>query len=354
VLNLATRQPPQVETIQRFETGQGALIFQLPLEAFPGFWAFAYLVLIGDYQVLIDTGSGFGVCNAHLEARLQEVAADLDSAVGLAHLTHILITHGHIDHFGGLPFVRRLSPAQIGVHELDLRNLTNTEERLTIVAQRLSVFLAEAGIPADRRTELIQLYKMTKLDYSPVPVDFTYEAVGMQVGPFELLHVPGHCAGQVVIRLHDVLFSGDHILSDISPHQAPERLVLNTGLGHYLNSLVSLQNWATNIRLTLGGHNAPITDLSTRITKIRNIHRQRLDQILEILTDPHTIAEVSKTLFGKVHGYNVLLALEEAGAHVEYLYQHGLLGIGNLSELETDNGPVAVLYQTLERSNVKR
>ena len=50
------------------------------------------------------------------------------------------------------------------------------------------------------------------------------------------------------------------------------------------------------------------------------------------MEEPHTIAEVSQALFGEVHGYNVLLALEEAGAHVEYLYQRGLLGIENLEE----------------------
>ena len=31
-----------------------------------------------------------------------------------------------------------------------------------------------------------------------------------------------------------------------------------------------------------------------------------------------TVAEITKKLFGKTDGYNVLLAIEEAGAHVEY------------------------------------
>ena len=342
--NLAVQQPVEAQTVRRFETDRGALVFQLPLEAFPGFWAYAYLVMVEEYQVLIDVGSGFGNCNQHLEDRLRDVNEQLGTEVGLPYLTHVFVTHGHIDHFGGLPYVRANSPAKVGIHELDLRNLTNTEERLTIVARRLDIFLAEAGIPVGHRKELIQLYKLIKLDYTSVPVDFTYEAAGMRVGPFEMLHVPGHCAGQVVIRLHDVLFAGDHILSDISPHQAPERLVMNTGLGHYLGSLAALQNWGNGIRLTLGGHNSPIPDLSTRIDEIQQIHRQRLDAILEILGQPHTVAEVSKKLFKDVQGYNVLLALEEAGAHVEYLYQHGLLGIANLEELENSSEAIAVRY----------
>ena len=66
----------------------------------------------------------------------------------------------------------------------------------------------------------------------------------MRLGPFEMLHVPGHCAGHVAIRLHDVLFSGDHVLERTSPHQSPERLTLSTGLDHYLKSLEALRSRA--------------------------------------------------------------------------------------------------------------
>lgn len=346
-LNLAVSQPVVSKTVQHFETGLGAHIYQIPIEAFPGFWVYGYLVLVDDFQVLIDTGSGFGVSNDHLIQGLQTINRETNQEVGLVNLTHILITHGHIDHFGGLTFVRQNSTAKVGVHELDLRNLTNTEERLAIVSQRLDRFLAEAGIRRERRKELIKIYKMTKLDYVPISVDFTFEQVGMRVGPFEMFHVPGHCAGHVVIRLDDVLFSGDHVLSDISPHQAPERLVLNTGLCHYLDSLKALQSWADGIQLTLGGHNAPIPDLISRINEIRAVHHERLGIVENILMEPRTISEISAQLFGNVHGYNVLLALEESGAHVEYLYQHGILGIANLDELESSDGPIPIYYKML-------
>jgi hypothetical protein len=72
-----------------------------------------------------------------------------------------------------------------------------------------------------------------------------------------------------------------------------------------------------------------------------------LKQVRDHLIEPRTIQEVSKALFGEVHGYNVLLALEEAGAHVEYLYQRGLLGIENLEGLESSDGPVPIHYRCL-------
>jgi glyoxylase-like metal-dependent hydrolase (beta-lactamase superfamily II) len=340
------------QQIQTFSTTEGASIHQLPLEVFPGFWAYAYLVLVDDLngvpmRVLIDTGSGFGDSNDHLEAGLKTVSEMSAEEVHLGNLTHILITHGHIDHFGGLSYVRPRTPALLGVHELDRRNLTNYEERLTIVARRLNHFFVEAGVSPHLRDGLLNMYTLTKSLFRSVTVDFTYEAAGMQVGPFDLLHVPGHCAGHVVIRLHDVLFSGDHVLEGISPHQAPEHLTLSTGLAHYLQSLETLEGWAEGVNLTLGGHKNPVTNLLARLNDIRALHRERLDQVLDLLVEPSTISEVSRSLFGEVQGYNILLALEEAGAHVEYLYQRGLLGIDNLAELENATLPIPILYQRL-------
>jgi glyoxylase-like metal-dependent hydrolase (beta-lactamase superfamily II) len=321
------------------------------MQAFPFLWGYAYLVLAEQdgiqYRVLIDSGSGFGESNNHLEVGLKTAEGLSGQDLSLPSLTHILITHGHIDHFGGLGYVRPRTPALLGIHELDLRNLTNYEERLAMVARRLEVYLFEAGVPAEQVASLIQLYMLTKNLYSSVRVDFTYEALGMHLGPFEMLHVPGHCAGHVVIRLHDVLFSGDHVLADTSPHQSPEHLTLSTGLQHYLGSLDALDRWTSGVRLTLGGHEDVITDLPKRIAEIRGLHRERLQQVLELLENPRTIADISQSLFGEVHGYNVLLALEEAGAHIEYLYQRGLLGIANLQEIAKNDRPATILYQRL-------
>jgi len=300
--------------VNQFVSAKGANIFQIPLEVFPGFWAYAYLVLVDEYRVLIDVGSGFGKSNEHLDAGLEIVSQISGQRHDLSTLTHVMITHGHIDHFGGLTYVREETSARVGVHELDVHTLTHYEERLIVVARLLDQFLIEAGVSNRRRKDLIELYKMSKLSYHSLPVDFTYQASGMRLGPFEFTHVPGHCPGHVVIRLHDVLFSGDHILEGISPHQSPESLTSYTGLGHFLESLEKVRSWSGEIRLTLGGHNAPIMNLSQRLDEIRDVHEGRLDRILDLLDEPHTISELSRILFGKVHNYNVLLALEEAGS----------------------------------------
>ncbi len=336
--------------LKAFTTSSGHPIYRLTLKAFKNFWTYAYLVLVDDMQVLIDTGSGFGVCNQDLEDGLALAGDEAKRSIGLSTLTHVLITHGHIDHFGGLPHIHEHSSAKIGIHELDMRIIANYEERLILVSQRLNDFMKNAGVTDAQRETLLKVYRMAKLTYHSVPVDFTYEAQGMRLAPFEMLHTPGHCSGHVVIRLEDVLFTGDHVLGDISPHQSPESLTAFTGLGHYLKSLEDLRAWAGDVRLTLAGHAGPIPHLHARLDEIREVHTKRLAEIQTILEIPHTIAEVAHELFGDVegyYGYNQLLALEEAGAHVEYLYQRGLLHIHNLDEIKKNSTPRPIFYSRL-------
>lgn len=338
---------PRVKVTHKFETNLGAQIFRMPIQAFPGFWVYAYVVIVEEYKVLIDTGSNVEQSNQSLEAGFEEISEMLGQPFSMADLTHIFVTHGHIDHFGGLAYIQPRTDAKVGVHELDRRILTNYEERLVVVSKRLKEFLIESGVGESGVKHMLEMYMLTKTLFESVDVDFTYGAEGMQIGPFEMLHVPGHCAGMVMIRLHNVIFSADHVLNGISPHQSPENLSMHTGLGHYLESLEKARHWGNGVDMTLGSHKSPIGNLDARIDEIRAEHADRLKKILAIIDSPKTIKEISRDLFGEVSGYNVLLAVEEAGAHVEYLYQRGLLGIENLEEIRKTEEPAPIRYMRL-------
>jgi glyoxylase-like metal-dependent hydrolase (beta-lactamase superfamily II) len=279
----------------------------------------------------------------------------LGERVNLGSLTHIFITHGHIDHYAGLDYIVPKTQAKIGVHELDYGTLTNYHERKDLVGRNLTRFLIEAGVAESRVIEIVNMYMITKGLFSRSRVDFTYEDIGMRVGPFEFLHVPGHSAGAVVIQLDNVVFAGDHVLSDITPHQAPESLTLNTGLSHYLDSLRSMLGWVKNYDIVLGGHNQWIDDLPKRIAEIYLEHKDRLTTILTMIEEkPRNTTEISKALFGRVHGYTILLALEETGAHIEYLYRFGFLSVDNLEEVKNSKSHVLRYRSLREKADLDR
>jgi len=320
--------------ISRFETAEGDRIFRIPLDIFPGMHAYAHLVITKDLVVLFDVGSGFGDSNEQLDAAIDHVRVEFMENVGWDRITHILISHAHIDHYGGLHYVRERTSAPIGIHELDRRVLTNYEERLEIIEPRFRLFLRESGVPESKVEELVTLYLLHKQLFSSIEVDFSYEAIGMRLNGLELVHVPGHCSGQIVARVGDILLSADHILEQTSPHMAPESLSLNTGLEHYLASLEKVTPLAQRVRLALGGHEGPIEDPEVRIGAIIAVHRERLNQILALLETPATINEVAQELFPETEAYHQILAVEEASAHFEYLYSRGFVELTNLEDFE--------------------
>jgi glyoxylase-like metal-dependent hydrolase (beta-lactamase superfamily II) len=93
----------------------------------------------------VDVGSGYDVCNAHLESALQAVATERGESSVWDSLTHVLITHAHIDHYGGLGFVRQRTRAPIGVHELDAPVLSDFQAQRARAVQITDRFLRLAG-----------------------------------------------------------------------------------------------------------------------------------------------------------------------------------------------------------------
>lgn len=330
--------------IEVYTSSSDARIYRIPLDLFPGLKGFAHLIFADEVTALLDVGSGIGECDQQLEEGLLQINKDYSEKAEWKDITHVVISHGHIDHFGGLPYVQSKTDAQVVVHELDRRVLTGYEERLTVVAHHLQEFLIEAGAEKQVRDDLMNMYLLNKHLFRSTSVDFVLNGATTNIGPLKTIHVPGHCPGQVVIQVDDILLTSDHILQTTSPHQAPEQLTLYTGLGHYLDSLSKLVPLSSEIRVALGGHEAAITDLGKRIKEIINLHKERLIQVLDLLEKPRTIVEVSNMLFPQADGYHELLAIEEAGAHVEYLAQRGHLSIENLEGLEI-GVPTPIVYR---------
>jgi glyoxylase-like metal-dependent hydrolase (beta-lactamase superfamily II) len=322
-------------SVTRYEAAGGARIYRIPAHVFPSFVANIYIVIAGGYAALVDTGSGLGESDDHLRAGMDALREEWGERLTWADLSRIVITHAHIDHYGGLSAVRERSSAPIAVHELDRRVLINHEERLALTSRAVSSFLWRAGVSEANHASLMGLYGWSKGLFRSVEVETTLHDGDLLDDLFLVHHVPGHCPGQVCLQIDDVLLSADHVLAVTSPHMAPESITPATGLDHYLQSLRKIAA-VSGIRLALGGHEDPIDDLYGRVAQIEASHRRKLDRILAACAEPRTISELSTAIYAHVQGYHALLAIEEIGAHIEYLDQRGELAIDNLDDVAGD------------------
>jgi glyoxylase-like metal-dependent hydrolase (beta-lactamase superfamily II) len=334
----STRAP-----LARFESRSGAQIYRIPVETFPGHVNNVYLVQDRSVSTLIDVGSGLPQSIEDLQGGFEALRAHFGVRVRPEAVQHVVITHSHIDHFGHVGWFQAHTGAAIYIHELDARVLQNFEERIVLASKDIRVFLERSGLAPAAREELEAMYRAGKSFFKSVRLDRKLRD-GDRIGPgYVVHHVPGHCPGQICLQVDDVLFTADHVLPRITPHQSPAAITPFCGLDLYLQSLEKVRR-LPGIRLALPGHEEEIRDLGARIDAIAAHHRERCDRVLEICRDPRSLLAVSRALFGEREGYTRLLALEEAGAHVEYLFQRGELGIANLEEVAAQPNPV-ILYQ---------
>jgi glyoxylase-like metal-dependent hydrolase (beta-lactamase superfamily II) len=339
--------------VEQFLTSRGDRIYRIPLELFPGFWGYSHVVVADSLCCLVDVGSGLESSNACLETGMQSIRQEHGESIDWRRLTHIVISHGHIDHHGGLKFVQGRTAAPVGIHELDWRVVACYEARLAEAVEALQRYLGTSGLALEEQTGILEIYGVHKGLFASVSVDFTFTSPCSTLGPLTITHTPGHCPGQVIIQVDDILLCGDQVLSDISPHQSPEQLTPYTGLGHYLESLGLVEQLAPKVRLALGGHQRAMPDLAGRVQAIRAGHQTRLWQVLQLTEQPASLAQIAQALFPEADGYNRLLALEEAGAHVEYLFTRGYLNCvppdstavapGGLRYQAQHNRPIPVL-----------
>lgn len=142
-----------------------------------------YLLDLGDL-VMIDAGAGKSVPTI-----LENIAS-----LGLAQksIAAVVVTHGHIDHIGGIPLLREKTGCEVIAHELDAFAIESGDPEKTAAAWYGKDF---PGIPVD--------YKLSEVR----------EVLKFAKGEILCLHTPGHTPGSIsVIFDHSgkrVLFGQD-------------------------------------------------------------------------------------------------------------------------------------------------
>ena len=267
---------------------------------------------------------------------------DFGETVRPGDVRRIIVSHGHVDHVGGLPELLRAMPAEVAVHPLDRAAVASCREHVVTSTVRLNAFFRRAGVDAARRGELLKMSPYRWTAREDVPVGLALED-GDELDGLRILHTPGHSPGHVCIGVGNVLLSGDHILSQTLPHLWPE-----TRRGVHGPRATIWNRWPRSSgrpasKCTLAAHEQVIHDVYGRIKTIRSAHRRRLERMLDMLRKagrPLSIDEIARQSYPEVTSFRAVLAVTDVGSRVEYLHQRGELTVANLDEIDRDENAV--------------
>jgi len=332
---------PTLPAVKPFVSSTAVRIYRIPCRVFENLTARVYLLLGAGPPTLVDTGSGSGESTRDILTGLETVRTQFGEPVRPSDVRRIIITHGHVDHVGGLWELLPAMRADVAIHPLDCRAITAPDERAAVGRRRMLDFLKRAGLSPEEAARLVEQIGCRRRGRECIPLGIDI-ADRRELDGLKFIHTPGHSPGHVCIAVADVLLSADHILARTIPQIWPESLIPYTGLGHYLESLDKIRRIG-GLKLALAGHEPVIHDLYGRIETIRASHQRRLDRLLDIVRKsrrPLAISEISRTMYATKRGFDEVLALTDVGARVEYLHQRGQLLAANLDEIETEENPV--------------
>ncbi|BBC36827.1 Hydrolase [Streptomyces graminofaciens] len=323
---------------QARDHGGGVRSIEVPIPDNPLGHTLVYVVDTDRGPVLIDTGWD--------DPRSWTTLTDGLTACGtsVSEIHGIVITHHHPDHHGLSGAVREASGAWIAMHAADISVVRRTRStRPETWLGYMAAKLTAAGAPEEHVAPLRTSGPRRLPGFSPALPD-------REIVPGELLDLPGrrlraiwtpgHTPGHVCLHLeeahpsqlpgHGRLFSGDHLLPEISPHiglyEDPDDVTTADPLGDFLDSLERVARLGP--AEVLPAHQYAFTDAPSRVRELLDHHEHRLTGLQSLLTTPLTPWQLAERMewnrpWPDIPYSSRNIAVAEAEAHLRRLVKEG-------------------------------
>ena len=295
-----------------------------------------YLFKLGDKLVLIDSGLNLGNWQKKFLESLEELKIDSRE------IDYCFITHIHIDHIGLAKKLKELNPSmKILMHDITYEllkwetNRANLED-LKNQASKIAEQMVKYGISKEQGKRVIQFFTYWPQFLIYQEPDIILHDGDIILDKLEVIWTPGHSFGHICVfdRRNKYLFSGDHILSRITPHignfvvneflhQKYRDFDFNNILKYYLSSLDKIDK--LNPKIIFPAHQEVIFNPHERILAIEEHHQNRLKEILDLIKEePLNPFQISQIHFGTdLDEINSYMALSEVLGHLLYLESEG-------------------------------
>ena len=310
---------------------QGVYQIKLPLPGGPLDHSNAYLIDGSQGNLLIDTGwntpEAFSALGEYLKA----------NGFDFSDISQIVITHLHPDHYGLAGRIKELSGATLALSEIEARLLDRRYVNMSILVEEVSHLLRAHGTPQSELSQLSQASMPVRELVIPAKPDIKLkdgQKVSMNPFEFKALLTPGHSPGHICLYEPErkFLFTGDHILPDITPNVGLHPQSGANPLGDYINSLKSLTE--LEVSFVFPGHGSVFSGLGQRIDVLLRHHQQRMTDILNVIRDdPKTAYQIATEIpwvpdeggvnFQDLPPLDKRLAVLETLAHLQLLATEG-------------------------------
>jgi glyoxylase-like metal-dependent hydrolase (beta-lactamase superfamily II) len=323
--------------------GGGVWSIRVPIPDNPLGHTLVHVVDTDRGPVLIDTGWDDPSAWSALTSGLDTLGISLPSLHG------VVLTHHHPDHHGLSGKVREASGAWIAMHAADIHIVRRTRSVGSEVwIDYLTDRLTAVGAPEEHLAPLRAARAAGRMLTAPGSAAAVPDR---EIEPGELLPLPGrrlravwtpgHTPGHVCLHLeeahprdlvgHGRLFSGDHLLPEITPHiglyEDPDDTTVTDPLGDYLDSLERVGR--LRVAEVLPAHQHPFTDASSRVRDLLAHHEERLTGLLALLSlEPLTPWQLAERMewnrpWAEIPYGSRNIAASEAEAHLRHLVKLG-------------------------------
>lgn len=244
----------------------------------------------------------------------------------------IYLTHFHPDHYGSAGWLQAFSGAPVFISKQDAAAvqrfwLDAGEERM--VAKLFSAH----GMPQALIDGVIDSLAKMAVHVRPYPrLSIIQPRQTVQLGNYcyQVIMTPGHSDGHVCFynQASGIFFSGDHLLSKITPNISYWLESEPNPLKNYLASIK--ENYKLDCKLILPAHGAIFNNLQERIRQLEVHHHNRLNEIANFAAQGATAYEICNQAFKEGLSFHEWrFAMSETIAHLVFLVDQGKLKVKN-------------------------